>query len=167
MKGAVLPKLSTVLDDPHTQWLPMKVCWYDGRERMLEVVSGTGVWYRASSAVLPPRWVLTRDPSGNYPPKAYFTPDPEEEAVEAIEVVHSFIRRWTIEVTIEESRAHMGVETTTAMVRSGDRAKHTKTVGFVQPGSGDRTGATSIGRHTCATNSVVSKNRGHLLGRAG
>jgi len=108
VKGVALPKMSAVLDDPHTQWLPMMVRWYDGRERMLEVVSGTGVWYRASSAVLPLRWVLTRDPSGNYPPKAYFTTDPEEEA---IEVVHSFIRRWTIEVTFEESRAHLGVET--------------------------------------------------------
>ena len=72
------------------------------RERMLEVVSGTGVWYRAGSVILPVRWVLTRDPSGTYPPKAYFTTDPEEEA---IEVVHSFIKRWTIEVTFEERRA--------------------------------------------------------------
>ena len=108
VKGVALPKMSVVLDDPNTQWSTVKVRWYDGRERMLEVVSGTGVWYRASSAVLPLRWVLTRDPSGTYPPKAYFTTDPEEEA---IEVVHSFIRRWTIEVTFEESRAHMGVET--------------------------------------------------------
>ena len=108
VKGVALPKMSVVLEDPHTEWSSVKVRWYDGRERMLEMVSGTGVWYRASSAVLPLRWVLTRDPSGTYPPKAYFTTNPEEEA---IEVVHSFIRRWTIEVTFEESRAHMGVET--------------------------------------------------------
>ena len=34
VKGVALPKMSAVLDDPHTQWVPMKVRWYDGRDRV-------------------------------------------------------------------------------------------------------------------------------------
>ena len=32
--------MSAVLDDPKTEWSSVKVRWYDGRERMLEMVSG-------------------------------------------------------------------------------------------------------------------------------
>lgn len=53
-------------------------------------------------------WVLTRDPQGNREPKAYFCTD---QSLPAVEVVGGFIKRWTIEVTFEESRAHLGVET--------------------------------------------------------
>src|SRR6202023_2308071 len=73
-----------------------------------EVVSCTGVWYRIGLPVLPIRWVLTRDPVGKREPKAYFCTGQSQSPVE---VVSSFIKRWTIEVTFEESRAHLGVET--------------------------------------------------------
>ena len=107
-KGEALPKLNTVLNDPHSEWQQLKVSWYDGTAQTLEVVSGTGVWYRIGLPVLPIRWVLTRDPAGKVEPKAYFCTDPSQSPVE---VVSSFIKRWTIEVTFEESRAHLGVET--------------------------------------------------------
>jgi Archaeal putative transposase ISC1217 len=51
---------------------------------------------------------LTRDPAGRREPKAYFSTDIQEEAEE---IIGSFIKRWTIEVTFEESRAHLGIET--------------------------------------------------------
>ncbi len=108
VKGAALPKLSQVLSDPNTEWVKIKVRWYDGSEQELEVASGTCVWYRIGSAVLPIRWVLTRDPQGNREPRAYLCTD---QSLQAVEVVSRFIKRWTIEVTFEESRAHLGVET--------------------------------------------------------
>ncbi len=108
VKGEELPKLSKVLEDPTTEWLPVQVKWYDGSEAVMEVASGTGVWYKGGLPVLPVSWVLTRDPQGNREPKAYFSTDQSQSAVE---VVGSFIKRWTIEVTFEESRAHLGVET--------------------------------------------------------
>ena len=74
----------------------------------MEVASGTAVWYKGGLPVLPVRWVLTRDPQEKREPKAYFCTDQSQAAVE---VVESFIKRWTIEVTFEESRAHLGVET--------------------------------------------------------
>ena len=57
---------------------------------------------------LPIRWVLVRDPSGELEPRASFTTDPTQPAVE---IVEAFVLRWTIEVTFEESRAHLGMET--------------------------------------------------------
>lgn len=108
VKGEELPKLGEVLSDPKTKWQSIKMKWYDGTERSVEVASGSGVWYRIGLSVLPVRWVLTRDPEGKLEPKAYFCTDQSQSPVE---VLGSFIKRWTIEVTFEESRAHLGVET--------------------------------------------------------
>ena len=108
VKGAALPKLSEVLDDPRTVWQRVQVTWYDGTEQSMEVASGTAVWYRIGLPVLPIRWVLTRDPTGERESRAYFCTDQRQAPVE---VVRSFIKRWTIEVTFEESRAHLGVQT--------------------------------------------------------
>lgn len=108
VKGEALPKLNIVLGDSKTEWQRVKVLWYDGSEQELEVASGTGVWYRIGLPVLPIRWVLTRDPGGQREPRAYFCTD---QSLSAVEVVSLFIKRWTIEVTFEESRAHLGVET--------------------------------------------------------
>lgn len=108
VKGEALPKLSAVLADLKTEWQKVNLHWYDGSEQDLEVVSGTAVWYRIGLPVLPVRWVLTRDPEGQREPRAYFSTD---QSLSAVEVVSLFIKRWTIEVTFEESRAHLGVET--------------------------------------------------------
>ncbi|MGE3438873.1 MAG: transposase [Blastocatellales bacterium] len=107
-KGARLPKLSAVLADPKTAWELITVEWYDGQMRSLEMTTGAALWKRSGLKALPIRWVLVRDPSGELDPKAYFTTDPRQTAVEVLE---AFVLRWTIEVTFEESRAHLGVET--------------------------------------------------------
>jgi hypothetical protein len=106
VKGEELPKLNAVLDDPKTEWLQVKR--YDGTEQSMEVARGTGVWYRIGLPVLPVRWLLTRDPEGKLGPNTYFCTDLSQSPVE---VVSSLIKRWTIEVTFEESRAHLGVQT--------------------------------------------------------
>lgn len=108
IKGEELPKLSEVRLNPKTEWQSVKLKWYDGTEQNIELASGTAVWYRIGLPVLPIRWVLTRDPQGKREPRAYFCTDQSQSPVV---VVGSFIKRWTIEVTFEESRAHLGVET--------------------------------------------------------
>ncbi len=106
--GKRLPKLSTVLHDPKTAWETLTVTWYGGTKRELEVTTGTALWYSTGTDPLPIRWVLTRDPEGKREPKAYFSTD---QAQSAMEIVEDFVKRWSIEVTYEESRAHLGVET--------------------------------------------------------
>jgi len=108
VKGERLPQLKAVLADPGTHWEPIRVKWYDGRRRALEVASGTAVWYRIGQPVLPIRWVLVRDPKGQLQTRAYFSTRPSDRPRA---IVAEFIKRWTIETTFEESRAHLGIET--------------------------------------------------------
>jgi hypothetical protein len=54
------------------------------------------------------RWVLTRDPLGKRPPKVIFSTDPAQPAEE---IIKDFMKRWSLEVTFEEGRAHLGIET--------------------------------------------------------
>jgi hypothetical protein len=106
--GDRLPHLEAVLADPRTAWSRVAVRWYDGSDRDLEIVSGTAVWYHSGMDPLPIRWVLTRDPAGQREPRAYFSTRPEDEPAA---IPAEFVKRWPIEVTFEETRAHLGVET--------------------------------------------------------
>jgi hypothetical protein len=106
--GDRLPNLDVVLADPKTAWSRVAVRWYGGAERELEVVSGSAVWYHNGMEPLPIRWVLTRDPAGRLEPRAYFSTRPEDEAAS---IAAEVVKRWPIEVTFEEARAHLGVET--------------------------------------------------------
>jgi hypothetical protein len=108
VKGAALPKLTAVLTDPMTRWTAVAVRWYDGPVRRLEWCSGTAVWYHSGMRPLALRWVLTRDPSGQHEPKAYRCTDLDQEPVS---IISDYMKRWPLEVTIEESRAHLGIET--------------------------------------------------------
>jgi DDE superfamily endonuclease len=108
VKGERLPQLKQVLKEAQTIWHRVRVSWYTGRRRELNVTSGTAVWYRIGQPVLPIRWVLVRDPKGLLDPRAYVSTYTNDRPRA---VVQQFIKRWTIETTFEESRAHLGLET--------------------------------------------------------
>jgi hypothetical protein len=106
--GPRLPSLEQVLHDPQTAWERLTLDWYGEGQQTLELCTGTAWWYRFGSTPLPIRWVLTRDPAGKRPPKALFSTDQTQPAEE---IVRDFMKRWSLETTFEESRAHLGVET--------------------------------------------------------
>jgi hypothetical protein len=106
--GQRLPALEQVLQNPATVWQKLTLDWYGQGERTLEGCTGTALWYRSGYTPLPIRWVLTRDPSGKRPPKAIFCTDPAQPAEE---IIKDFMKRWSLEVTFEEGRAHLGIET--------------------------------------------------------
>lgn len=59
--------------------------------------------------VVPLRWVIVRDLSGDLDPKGFLCTDPESRPTD---IVSWFVRRWSVEVTFfEEARAHLGMET--------------------------------------------------------
>jgi hypothetical protein len=108
-KGKRLPKLEAVLIDPNTRWQPITVSqWYARQNQKLEITTGTAVWYHPGKPVVPIRWVLIRDPKGKLAPSALLSTCLD---VESIEVIQWFVRRWSVEVTFEEARAHLGLET--------------------------------------------------------
>ena len=56
------PTWEEVRDNPKTRWCQITVsCWYS-RERPVEIVSTTAVWYHAGKPPAPIRFVLIRDP---------------------------------------------------------------------------------------------------------
>jgi len=108
-KGARRPTLQHVLRDPSTSWLRVLVSqWYGGRAREVEVCTDTAVWYHTGLPPVPVRWVLIRDPQDKFEPQALVT---THLAYAPGQVLEWFVRRWTMEVTFEEARAHLGLET--------------------------------------------------------
>ena len=108
-KGMRLPKLEAVLAAPSTEWQEVEATWWYGREaRRLDVATGTGVWYHPGMPAVPLRWVLVRDPEGALDPKGFLCTD---QATNPIDILRWFVRRWSVEVTFEEVRRHLGMET--------------------------------------------------------
>ncbi len=109
LKGQRLPTLATVTADPQTHWTPVTVAnWYGRGERTVEVVSETAVWYHTGLPPVPLRWVLIRDPDGSFATQALLCTDP---GVAVEQILAWFVLRWQLEVTFEETRRHLGVET--------------------------------------------------------
>ena len=109
LKGTRLPTLAAVLKDERRRWTEHRVGgWYGGGERVVEVTSETAVWYHTGLPPVPVRWVLVRDPLEEFPPQALLSTNLESDPVEMLQW---FVRRWRVEVTFEEARAHLGMET--------------------------------------------------------
>lgn len=107
-KGKRLPSLQAILDDPQTKWQSVKVRWYDGQTRLMAITSQTAVWYHSGLPPVPIRWVLIRDPQAEYKTIALLSTSLE---IAPLQIVNWFVQRWQVEVTFEEVRAHLGVET--------------------------------------------------------
>jgi hypothetical protein len=108
-KGARLPSLKQVLADKTTPWRRFWVSqWYGRGAYEVEITTGTAVWYHSGMPVVPLRWVLVRDPLGKLAPKAFLCTD---LSASPVEILSWFVRRWSVEVTFEEVRRHLGVET--------------------------------------------------------
>jgi hypothetical protein len=109
LKGKRQPTLETVLADKRTRWTTVRVAqWYGEGPRAVEVATDTGVWYHTGKPPVIIRWVLIRDPKQVFKPQALLSTNldytPEQ-------MLPWFVRRWTMEVTFEEARAHLGMET--------------------------------------------------------
>ncbi len=108
LKGARRPALKTILDQPQATWASVAVAWYDGATRTVELTSQTAVWYRSGKPPVLIRWVLLRDPKGSFATQALLCTDP---AADPTQILEWFVLRWQLEVTFQEVRTHLGVET--------------------------------------------------------
>lgn len=107
-KGARQPTLAQRVADPATPWEQQSVCWYGKQQRMIEVATGTAVWFHNGLPPVALRWVLIRDPQRSFPPQALLCTD---QQAQARLIVEWFVLRWQMEVTFHEVRTHLGVET--------------------------------------------------------
>jgi len=109
LKGERLPNLSGVAEDPSTAWKQATVeDWYGSGERTMEVASATAVWYSTGLPAVPIRWVLVRDPKGEFTTQALLCTD---LGADPEQIVRWFVLRWQMETTFQEARRHLGVET--------------------------------------------------------
>ena len=107
-KGPRQPSLDKRLVDPKTTWQTLTLAWYGGKPKTIEIATGDNLWYTPGFDPLPIRWVLVRDPSEDYDPLALLCTDQDYDPAQ---ILSWFVLRWQIEVTFEEVRAHLGVET--------------------------------------------------------
>lgn len=109
LKGARRPTLSKVLADGRRKWTKLHVeNWYGGGRREVEVCTDTAIWYHTGLPAVAIRWVLIRDPQQEFDHQALLSTDTDHTPQQ---MLCWFVRRWTMEVTFEESRAHLGIET--------------------------------------------------------
>jgi DDE superfamily endonuclease len=109
LKGERLPNLSVVAEAPKTVWKLTKIAnWYGSGDRMVEIASQTAVWYSTGLFAVPVRWVLIRDPRGEFKTQALLCTDLKADPQE---IVSWFVMRWQLEVTFQEVRRHLGFET--------------------------------------------------------
>jgi hypothetical protein len=109
VKGRRQPSLAQRLADPTTLWEALTVPrWYGVGARVIEVATGTALWYHSGLPPVAIRWVLIRDPQETFAPQALLCTDPD---VPALQIVSWFVLRWQLEVTYHEVRAHLGMET--------------------------------------------------------
>jgi hypothetical protein len=109
LQGARLPTRQQVLEDGNTVWTQVQLPqWYGEARRWIDFTSGTAVWYYGGKPPLPIRWVLLRDPQGKFRSQALLCTD---LSVEPLQIVQWFVMRWQVEVTFQEVRTHLGVET--------------------------------------------------------
>jgi DDE superfamily endonuclease len=87
----------------------LKVAWYGGSTRDIEVITGTGHWYRIGEDVVEVRWVHVHDCAGTHRDEYFFTTDitmrPEQ-------IVECYTQRWSMETTFQECREYLKLEST-------------------------------------------------------
>jgi hypothetical protein len=84
------------------------VCWYGGGRRDVRLLSGVGGWYRSRFPIVGVRWVFVKDTTGTHRDEYLMSTDPR---MTADQIVSLYTLRWPLEVTFQEARLHLGIET--------------------------------------------------------
>ena len=107
-KGPRWLALKARVDEAKQQGQEVEVPWYGGGHKRVRVVTDVALWHTPGMQPLAVRWVLVVDPEGQVLPGACFSTD---LTLAPAKIVAWFVLRWNVEVTFEEGRRHLGVET--------------------------------------------------------
>lgn len=121
IKGQKLPSPEDIVAKSRRRQR-LRVSWYGGGSREVAVVTGASHWYKGGEGLVPVRWVLVEDRTGMHRDEYLFTTD---VALTPRQIIEAYTGRWAIEVTFEEAREHIGLETT--------RGRSAKTVLRAEP----------------------------------
>lgn len=109
IKGARRLSPQQRLKSRSTKWEKLEIeNWYGQAKREVEVYSETCLWGTTGKPYVAIRWVLVRDVLGEFEPCAFLSTNRNHTSQQ---ILTWFIQRWRVEVTFEEARAHLGIET--------------------------------------------------------
>jgi DDE superfamily endonuclease len=91
-----------------TPWEELESDWYGGQRKTLWVFSRTALWYTPGWGPVAIRFVLVRDPAGRLQDAAFLCTDLQAPPAQ---ILCWAVMRWSVEVTFQEARAHLGIET--------------------------------------------------------
>ena len=107
-KGARLVSFKEMLKMENLPWEEVEIVGYDGKKKRVKYLTITSLWGADGFSPVPIRWVLVVDPTGEMSPLPLMSTDVNLTAVKIIEL---YVDRWGLEVTFQEAREHLGVET--------------------------------------------------------
>lgn len=160
-KGERLPSPEQVVQQTKKR-SRLRVNWYGGGQREVEVVTGTNQWEQSGSPLVEVRWVFVRDCTGTHRQEYFFSSDVGMNAAEIIDI---YTGRWNLETTFQEMRRHLGLEsscgrkqetvlrvepcqfglyTVVALLYQGLPKKYAKVQGLSWPGKGHVTFSDSL-----------------------
>jgi len=111
VKGEKQPKLEKRLTSSLTHWTKIRISrWYNQENVEFLIATEIALWYNSNygKTPVPLRWVLIKDPNGKIDSKALLSTDLE---LSPEQIISYYIQRWSVEVTFQEVRKHLGVET--------------------------------------------------------
>lgn len=94
-----------------TTWQEAEVAWYGGRRKQIFLTSFTAIWAKGTRDAVAVRVVVTIDPKpdrGKVREESFLCTD---LTASPQQIVEWFVLRWNEEVTFEEARRHLGIET--------------------------------------------------------
>jgi hypothetical protein len=89
--------------------ISLTVAWYGGASRGIEVVTGTGHWYRIGEDLVEVQWLYVHDGAGTHRDEYFFTTD---ITMKPQQMVECYTQRWSIETTFQECREYLRLEST-------------------------------------------------------
>lgn len=107
IKGTRKKSLKLMAQDSRTSFKELEVHWYDGQIKKVQVLNQEGLWYKPGKGLVRIRLVLVRDPKGTHQDECLYSTDLQATEKEIIETV---VLRWNIEVTFEELREYLDLE---------------------------------------------------------
>jgi DDE superfamily endonuclease len=108
LKGKRQRSLQEWAERTDTPWETVEVDWYGGQRKQLWVFSHTALWHTTGLPPVEIRFVIVCDPEGQLRMQAFFSTDLQATPVHILAWV---VMRWSVEVTFEEGRAQLGLET--------------------------------------------------------
>ena len=95
--GTRLSSLQQVLANRRTRWQRLIVAdWYGQGQRLVELTSGTAIWYHTGLPPVPIRWVLVRDPECKFETRALLCTQLDQDPRQ---IVQWFLWRWQVGVS--------------------------------------------------------------------